>query len=297
MATILITGAGGMLGSTLLPILQQKGHKVKTLSTKKTRNPDNYFWNVENRFIEDNALDGVDVIIHLAGANIGNHRWSKRYRQEIVDSRVASAELLLDTLKLRKQTLHQFILVSAIGYYPDPSSDLLSENSKAGKGFLAKLCNKWEEVAHRFHEIHARVCILRTGPVLSLTGGLLPVVKQSLPFRILPVFGSYKNMLSWIHIQDACGILNFVHEKSIEGTYNAVAPQPCAQIDFLMAIAGNKFCFYPPLPAFALKLFLGERAMLPLSNQNVSSLRLQELGYHFKYHDVRSAVQNLTQQH
>ncbi|MBS3913522.1 MAG: TIGR01777 family oxidoreductase [Bacteroidetes bacterium] len=296
MAVIMVTGATGMLGRQLVQNLRQSGNDVRILTTninKKDEKGAAFLWNVRDHFVQQGALDGVDVIIHLAGSNIGKKRWTAKNRQNIIESRSESADLLRETLEKGGHKIRHFISISATGYYPDPGSKMYTESDLPGEGFLSKVCMEWEKAALRFENPNTKVAIIRMAPVFSATAGLLPTISMTKGIRILPVLGSGKNIWAWIHIQDAVNIFQFILDHHLSGIYNANAPQITSQKEVLHAISGNQWIWHAPVPEFLLKLFLGERSALPLTNQKVSSEKLQKLGFIYQFPEINSAISNL----
>ncbi len=298
MKKILITGATGLIGKSLTPMLRRAGYDIHILTTQKNKCNSTagiFYWNPIQNSMDENAVSGVDIIIHLAGANVGKGRWTKKYKQEILDSRIKSAQLLFSACKSQNVIPKKIISASGIGFYADPTSVILDENSPNGDHFLAKVCKEWEASMLPFTQLNSSVTIFRTGPVLSATDGLLKAFLMSKFLRVIPTTGSAANILSWIHISDLCKMYLFACETDLEGVYNAVAPGYCSQKELVHAIGDalqRKF-IYPNVPGILLKLALGESAALALTNQQVMCDKIIKAGFKFQFADINNATKNL----
>lgn len=296
--TILVTGASGTVGKKLIPLLKTSGYNIRILTTQKGKQDyenNIFYWNPQKNIIDSAAIIDIDFIIHLAGANVGNQRWTANYKKEILESRVQSANMLWEACNNLGKFPEKFISASGTGYYDDPSTELLVESSPNGATFLSEVCSHWEKAALRFEEKNTTVTILRTGPVLSKNDGLLKAFIMALPFRIIPTTGSKNNLLSWIHVNDLCEIYLKACNENMHGIFNACSPNYCTQMELADAIGVvlNRSIFSPNVPAFLLKLGLGERAALALSSQKVSVKKLIKTGFIFQYPDIHSALKNL----
>jgi hypothetical protein len=295
---ILITGASGLIGKRLTEILLQKGHSVTHLgrSAKKGAIP-SFVWDVEQQQMDANALKGIDTIIHLAGAGIADKRWTAQRKKEILESRTHSTELLHKTLKNTANGVKHFISASAIGYYGfDLKGELFDEQSAPGTDYLASVTQQWETSIDKLNELSLRVAKLRIGIVLSQKGGALaPMVIPVKLFAGSPL-ASGKQMLSWIHIDDLCNMfVHLVENESLQGAYNGTGPYAVSNKDFTKAIGKqlNRPVFLPNVPAFLLKLILGEMADLIIFGSNVSSKKIQDRGFQFQYHTLEASLSNL----
>ncbi|MBD3582511.1 TIGR01777 family oxidoreductase [Flavobacterium selenitireducens] len=294
---VLISGATGLIGKQLIARLAAHQVSVHYLTTKRQEiksepHLKGFFWNPAKEFIDEKSLDGVDAIIHLAGANISK-RWTRKYKQEIVESRVLSANLLLKALKENPNSVRQFISASAIGIYKDSLTVYHTENSRETEpSFIGCVVKKWEAAADRFASMGIKVCKVRTGLVLAREGGMLPQVAQPVKFGFGAAFGSGKQWQSWIHINDLVEIYIAALQQGWEGTFNATAPVPVTNQEMVAAIAKalNKPYFMPNLPEWLLKLMLGEMATLLFLSQKVSPERTIEMGYRFQYETIEKAL-------
>jgi uncharacterized protein len=287
--TILITGGTGLIGRHLCRRLDEKGYIVALLSRNKisgSRYPV-FLWNPQTGEADPVAFKGISGIIHLAGAGIGDQRWSERRKKEIIDSRVNSAMALLKEVKQQGIALKTFISSSATGYYGAVTSGrIFTEEDKPSDDFLGTTCRLWEEAADRFSEAGARVVKIRTGIVLSREGGALPKMILPVKFGISTVPGNGKQWLPWIHLQDLCDLyVKVLEDNSLSGAYNAVAPEPVSMKEFMKEAAkALKRPFLPfPVPAFILKTMLGEMASLLTEGSRVSSEKIRKAGFEFRF--------------
>ena len=297
---ILITGATGLVGTHLTNLFQQKGIEVNYLTTsrnkiKKIHGYQGYYWDPEKGEMDHTALDGVNAVIHLAGAGIAN-RWTESYKKEIIDSRVKSAKLLYNTLQNIPHQVGRFISASGIGVYPDSLEKLYSEDDQGvDDSFVGEVVERWESAAMEFIDLGINVSIIRLGMVLAKEGGALPKLQEPTAFNVGAPLGSGKQWQSWIHIEDIAGIFNYVLENDLDGIYNAVAPNPVTNKELVECIAKNmgNSVWLPRIPAVALKLALGEMSHVVLSSQLVSSEKIEKAGYSFKYKNLSKALEDL----
>jgi uncharacterized protein (TIGR01777 family) len=295
MSKVLITGGSGLVGKRLTEILQQKGYEVVHIGREaRSGGPRVFAWNIAESKLDPAAFEGVDHVVHLAGAGVADRPWSASRKQEILDSRVKGTQLLLDAMQWSAKKPKTLLSASAIGYYGDAGMELCTEDSAPGNDFLAGVCQAWEAAAQPAADF-TRLCTLRIGIVLSEKGGALP--KMMLPFRFFAggVLGSGKQMMSWIHLDDLCEMMVFLIEnEACEGTYNAVAPLPVAQYSFMKALGRTlKRPLWMWVPGFVLKLVLGEMAATVLASQFVSNEKIQQAGFRFRYENVYKALHHL----
>ncbi len=295
---ILITGASGLIGQRLTELLLEKGHHVSHLgrNAKKGTVP-SFTWNVERQSIDSEALNNIDTIVHLAGAGIADKRWTEQRKREILDSRTQSTQLLYNTLKHTNHTIKNFISASAIGYYGfDLKGELFTEDSPAGKDFLASVTRQWEESIDQLNMLPLRVAKLRIGIVLSDKGGALVPMVTPIKFFAGSALASGKQMLSWVHIDDLCNMfIHLIEHENLQGAFNGTGPYAVSNEAFTKAIATqlHRPLFLPNVPAFALKLILGEMADLIIYGSDVSSKKIQENGFSFQYKTLEEALANL----
>lgn len=294
---ILITGATGLIGSELVQVLLQNNHHINylTTSTSKIVNEKNYngfYWNPTEGKIDENCLLEVDVIIHLAGATIAK-RWTSEYKQELIESRVLSANLLFNTLKKNPHQVKHFISASGTAIYPDSYSKIYSEDSKEIEdSFLGNLVVKWEQSAAQFNLLNIKTTVVRTGIVFSEKGGALTEIVRPIMYYVGSDFGSGRQLQSWIHLFDLVNLYNFVINNEVQGIVNGVAPTAVTNHDLTALIAKNikRPLFLPNIPQWFMKLILGEMSSLLFTNKNIKPLRAINLGFVFKFDTPAKAL-------
>ncbi|MET0759084.1 MAG: TIGR01777 family oxidoreductase [Flavobacterium sp.] len=297
---VLITGATGLVGNELVSLLLQNGVSIHYLSTskKKIENELNYkgfFWNPEQGLIDENCLMGVDAIIHLAGATISK-RWTKAYKQEIIESRLVSSNLLFKALKNNPHQVKQIVSASGVAIYPNSDTKVYTEDSnEIDDGFLGTVVVKWEESVDKFKLLNIKVCKLRTSLVLSNKGGALMEMVKPIRWGLGAAFGTGKQTQSWIHVHDLAALYLFAVQNAWDGVYNAAAPNPVSNEEFTKAIAVvlKKPLFLPNIPQFLMKFFLGEMHELLFENKKVSSQKAIDSGFIFKYKTIDKALGSL----
>lgn len=290
--TVLITGASGYIGRHLQHKLTEKGYAIRTLTTQKINSnvEDCFYWNPETGDVNKKAFESVDYIIHLAGASIGTHRWTEQRKKLITESRVKSTKLLFSKIKLYKIPLKAFISASATGYYGSVTNDtIFDEESPAADDFLGKVCHDWEMAADKFSNAGIRTVKLRTGVVLSKDAPALKKMLMPIKLGIGSPLGSGRQYMSWIHIEDLCNIyIRAIEDEGFSGAYNAVAPQQITNREMMKTLAKihHKPYWFPPVPAFILKMMLGEMAVIILKGSRVTPKRLIEKGFQFQHSDI-----------
>ena len=297
---VLITGATGLIGNELVSLLLQNGVSIHYLTTskKKIENELNYkgfYWNPEQGIIDENCLMGVDAIIHLAGATISK-RWTNSYKQEIIESRLLSSAVLFKALKNHPNQVKQIVSASGTAIYPNNDKVIYDENlQEIDNSFLGNVVYKWEESADKFKSLGLKVCKLRTGIVLSNKGGALIEMAKPIKMGIGSPFGTGKQIQSWIHIHDIAALYFFAISNDLEGVYNAVAPIPVSNEKLTMTIATvlKKPLFMPNIPKFMMKLLLGEMHELLFENRNLSTQKIIDKGFVFKYKTIEKAIENI----
>ena len=263
---ILITGATGLIGSELVSLLLQNGIAVHYLTTSKSKiksqlNYQGFYWNPSQGMIDENALMGVDAVIHLAGASIAK-RWTDAYKTEILESRILATNTLFKAIKENPNQIKQIVSASGTAIYPDSASVIYSENNTVTEdNFLSNVVVKWEESVDKFQLLHLKVCKLRTGVVFAKNGGALQEMIKPIRFGVGSSFGDGNQISSWIHLQDLAAMYLFALQNSWEGTYNAVAPFPVSNSDLTRSIAQklHRPLWLPAIPKFVMKFILGDR--------------------------------------
>lgn len=301
MKTVLITGGSGLVGTALRHALLTKGYKVIILTRnaagKKSTDVLSYAeWNVEEQQIDKSAIAGADYIIHLAGAGVADKRWTKKRKKEIVNSRIDSSKLIVDNLRLVPNKVKAIISASAIGWYgadpaiPNPHPFI--ESDPADNEFLGDTCKKWEASIDAVEQIGKRLVKLRTGIVLSNKGGALKEFKKPLGFGMAAILGNGKQVISWIHIDDLVEMyIAAIENETIRGVYNAVAPNPVSNKEFILHLARkNKFFIPIHVPSFLLKIVLGEMSIEVLKSATVSCNKIQAVGFVFHHPTLQVAL-------
>lgn len=299
MTTILITGGTGIIGRFLSEKLKEKGYSVAILGRTTQKDPELplYTWDIEKNEIEKEAIEKADYIIHLAGSNIGESKWTAKRKKLIVDSRVKSAQLIFEKLKENTNQVKAFISASAIGYYGTISTDkIFSETDPSANDFLGITCRQWEQSADRFEELGIRVVKIRTGLVLAKHGGALPKMMTPIKLGIGSAIGNGRQYLPWVHIEDLCGIyIKAIEDAQMKGAYNAVAPDYKTNSDFTKTIARvlRKPLWLPNIPAIVMKIIFGEISAILLKGSRVSSEKIINAGYKFRFTKLEGALVNL----
>ncbi|WP_374459008.1 TIGR01777 family oxidoreductase [Chryseobacterium taeanense] len=294
---VLITGASGLIARELSEILK-KDYIVRFL-TREKKNENEFEWNINEKTIDEKAMEGISHIIHLAGANISEKRWTDERKKELISSRVDSADLLLQTLRKKNIRLKSFISASGINYYGTKTTEkIFNENDAPGNDFLSEVVVLWERAADQFKEQHLaeRVVKIRTAVVLSDKEGALKKMLPTIKMGIGSALGSGKQYMPWIHIKDICSIYEFaLQNSSVDGAFNAVAPQHTTNKNLTEKIAEvlDKPLFMPNVPAFVLKFIFGELADALLEGSRASADKIQKVGFDFEFPDLKIALENL----
>ena len=297
MKKIIITGGTGLVGKRLTTFLQEKGYEVNILC-RNPKQPNEYKWNIEANFIDEKVFENAIAIIHLAGAGVADKRWTDERKQEIIDSRVKSTQLLFQYLAKGKHQIQSFISASAVGFYGDRKNELLTEASSNGTGFLAEVCQLWENEVEKIASINIAVSKIRIGIVLSKDGGALPKLDFPIRFGIGAYIGNGKQFVPWIHIDDLCQIFYHLFEhKNQNSTYNACAPDVKTNKEMSKTIAHVLHRPFIPFPApeFVLKTVMGEMATMLLMSNNCTSKKIQQTGFVFQFPTLEKALENIYQ--
>ena len=297
--TFLITGGSGLVGERLSSQLLQRGNTVKHLSrTPRTRDDgvQVFKWDIPDGFVDPAALENVDVVVHLAGAEIMDERWTPARKKVLVDSRVDSLRLLRSAATEVGAEIETLISSSAQGYYEPNQGRALHEEDPAGVGYMGQLCVAWESEALKWEQIGTRIVINRIGLVLAPDGGALELIADPIKKRIGSYFGKGNQTYPWIHIDDLCGIIH--HEtanESVRGAFNAAAPDAVTQREMVKSIATHlgKSVVSFPIPKSALKLAMGERFSVLVDSFHLSPHKIQQSGYTFAYSEIDDALDQL----
>jgi uncharacterized protein (TIGR01777 family) len=293
---ILVTGATGLIGTALISLLTQNKNRVIRLVRKTQLAPGEIGWDPYAQTLDKEPLEGLDAVVHLAGENIADGRWTAGKKLRIRESRIQGTRFLAQSLASLFDPPKVLVSVSAIGYYGDRGEELLDEESDPGKGFLADVCREWEAATAPAVMRGIRVVHPRLGMVLSTAGGAL--ARMLPPFRlgIGGRIGNGQQYMSWITIEDLVGVLDYaIHNGSLHGPVNAVSPNPLTNQDFSIMLGRvlSKPAFLA-LPAFAARIAFGEMAdALLLASARVLPTRLKESGYLFQFPEVEDALRHV----
>ena len=305
MQTVLISGGTGLVGSRLTELLLAKNYKVIVLSRNAntiSTNPMLTYaaWNIEQQTIDATAIEQADFIVHLAGAGVADKRWSDERKVEILNSRTMSSALLVKALQENKHNVKAVVGASAIGWYgADPATHIngFEENDNAALDFLGSICQQWEASIEAVTTLNIRLVKLRTGIVLSPKGGALKEFLNPIKMGIAAILGNGKQMVSWIHIDDLCKqFIYAIENTNLQGSYNAVAPNPVTNKQLTLAIAKKvrgKFFIPIHVPAFVLKIMLGEMSIEVLKSTTVSAKKIEATGFKFSYPTIEPAMNDL----
>jgi uncharacterized protein len=297
MARILIAGGSGLIGRHLTQKLVQKGYETAWLSRRKTSSHPSFLWDHRKELLDPNAIRFAEFIINLSGHNISEGRWTNRRKQEILDSRVQSTRLIHQRVRESGKVLKGYVSASAVGFYGRATMQkILTEDDPPGNDFLAQVCCQWEQAARQFAERQTRVVCLRTGVVLSTRGGMLPKVILPVRLGLAAAFGSGRQFLPWIHLDDLCDMyIRAIENPGMAGSFNAVAPQPATCQEFMQALSKvlRRPLWLPNVPALLLKLVLGEMSTLLLEGSRISAARITASGFTFRFPDLASCLSDL----
>jgi uncharacterized protein len=298
---ILLTGATGVIGTEIITLCLQKHYQVHYLTTdsgkiRSSEGVQGFYWNPQRGEMDMKSMEGIDAIINLAGATIAK-RWTTAYREKILHSRIAALQLLDKAIGALGP--HRKIAVataSAIGIYPDSLTRYYEENSaEIAPSFLGNVVMQWEQAADSLKKRHVSVAKIRTGMVLSRSGGALPTLVKAITCYAGALFGSGDQWRSWIHSEDIARLFLFAVEEQWDGVYNGVAPNPVTQRKLLKETAAilKKPLLLPAIPAGILKLIFGERAYLLCSSQRVSAKKIEKKGFPFHFKTIHTALNDL----
>ncbi len=297
--SVLITGGSGLIGRYLTSALLSEGYKVSHLSRRTVQSGKvmAFRWDPENNILDPSVFEGVDYVIHLAGANIGERRWTLKRKDEILSSRVDSAKLLHHVIINNGIRIKAFISASATGYYGSITSDkIYNENDMPATDFLGTTCRKWEEAADLFGNEGIRTVKIRTAVVLEKNDSALSKLMKPAGVGVLVKMGRGSQYMPWIHIKDLCNIyLKAVKDAEMEGAFNAVSPQHVTNKFFMQTLAEvmKRPLFPLPVPALVLKSILGEMAVVILQGSRISSKKISNSGYAFLFGNLEKALENV----
>lgn len=298
--TVLVTGASGLIGTKLVAELEADGKRVLRAVRRDARNDHEISWDPPNRKIDRDKLegisDGLDAVIHLAGANVAGRRWTNAYKQLLIDSRVDGTTLLAETIASLDRKPRVFACASAIGYYGDRGNEELDETAACGDSFLPELCMQWEHASQPARDAGIRTANMRIGVVLSPEGGGLK--KMLLPFKLGGggILGNGRQFFSWISLDDVVRAIQFVVENEVlAGPVNLVTPNPVTNREFTKTL--GRVLSRPtvlPMPSFAARLMFGDMAdELLLGSARVVPSSLTDAGFSYQYAQLEPALRHL----
>lgn len=294
---VLITGGTGLIGKRLTQMLLEKGYEIAFLSRRKTNIPsvEVFEWDIQKGYIEEGALDNLHFLVHLAGSNVGEGRWTEERKKSILESRTESIRLIARKLKEKQIRSAAFVSASGISYYGQDTGDHINtENTPPGNDFLSHVSIEWEKAADQIAALGIRTVKLRTGIVISKDGGAIPKMALPARFGVGAPLGPGKQWLSWIHLDDMCRLyVEALENDSWHGAYNAVAAPPVTNEALTEAICKvlHRPQWFPNVPAFALKLVFGEMAAVILGGNYVMNERIEkETGFQYRFPDLENAL-------
>ena len=289
---IAVTGASGLIGSALVGFLKSEGHTVQRLVRRAPVSPEEIHWDPKTGYVDIEALRGVDAIIHLAGAGVGDKRWTRKYKAEILNSRLLGTNSIAKAVAEVKPQV--FISASAIGWYGESGNRAVIESDRAGDDFLAAVCREWEGAADLAGS-DVRTVKIRTGLVLDPTGGALGRMLPLFRFGLGGKLGSGKQWWSWITLHDLIRAINFLlHNNSISGPVNLTSPNQVTNQEFTAALARalQRPALFPA-PAIALKIALGGFSSEILGSKKVVPQALTDAGFEWEYPHITTALSAL----
>lgn len=296
---VLITGGTGFVGKCLTAELLKKGYSVSILTRNSKPNTDGisyYIWDVSSQQMEEAAVLNADYIIHLAGENIAEKKWTAKRKEEIRDSRIQSAELIYSVLKKNNKRIEAFVSASGIGFYGAVNGEgICTENTLPANDFIGKTCQEWENAADLMTGLGIRTVKIRTGMVLGKNEGVLkkltPIFKRGLGSAL----GSGKQYMPWIHVHDLCRMyIEAIENKNMSGAYNATINDSTTNLSFTKELASSlgRPLWLPNVPAFLIRLGMGEMSSIVLTGRRVSSDKIKKLGFRFQFKNLKKALKD-----
>ena len=302
-SSVLITGGSGLIGRYLTSVLLSEGFKVSHLSrnTNQFGKVRVFRWDPQKGILDPFVFEGVDYIVNLAGANIGEKRWTSFRKRDIERSRIDSAKLLYKVFSESNIPVKAFISASAVGYYGSVNSEkIFTENDPPADDFLGTVCRKWEEAADLFSSSGTRVVKIRTGVVMEKSDSALSKMMMTAKYGILVQTGNGRQYMPWIHITDLCNIyLKAITDQNMDGAFNAVSPQHVTHKVFVKTLSQvmGKVVFPVPVPGIILRMALGEMADVVLKGSRVSAEKITKSGYTFLNPDLAGALKEVLDIH
>ena len=290
-----------MIGYKLIAELHKRGHTISILSRKARiiENAKVFLWDVDKQEIDLKCMTGVDTIIHLAGENISEKKWTKERKQELIHSRTASAKLLYKAISATNSPIETFISASAVGYYGNRGDEILQENSGSGTGFMATCCKLWEDAVDEGIYLDLRIVKFRIGVILAKGKGALASLEKPIRFFAGAALGSGSQWMPWVHIDDIITMFSdAVDDEHFEGTYNACAPFPVTNATLTKAVARQlKRPVWPfNVPEKVLEMLLGKMSAIVLNSTNTSAQKMLDTGFSFKFTHLDNALSDIYKQ-
>lgn len=295
MAHYIIAGGSGFVGQHLQKLLQGRGHQVSILSTRKQINKSNHiYWDPTVAYIDPDFRCQQGILINLAGAGVADKRWTPQRKEEIRLSRIQSNETLYQAIRGGQLNVQSFVGASAIGFYAADNKPHV-ETDPGDQSFLSQVCQQWEQSSLRMAQLNIPVSIARIGIVMGQEGGALPALTQSFSFGIAGIPSGGNQIYSWIHVEDLCHLLLFLADHRKEGIYNAVAPNPVSLKMLIQSAirASGKKVISIPVPAFLLKLALGEMSIEILKSSSVRADKILDAGFKFEFPEIQPCINDL----
>lgn len=289
----LIAGGSGFVGEHIRRLLVSQYYEVYILSTQPKLSSQSHilYWSPSAKEIELKGQERFDLIVNLAGAGVADKLWTKKRKEELLQSRVLSTQFLRELINEGKLQTEFFIQASAIGIYGDRGHEKMIEESAKGDGYLAYITEQWEDAIHGLTIPYA---IIRIGVVFHPSQGALPKLVMGLRFRFMVIFGHGRQYISWIDVQDLCDMISYIAKNKLQGTYNAVAPQPI-QFIYLLKKYNSKFggvSIPISVPAFLLRWVVGDLSEIFLYSQRVCSRKIEKLGFVFHSASLKDFFKN-----
>ena len=294
---ILITGATGLVGSEIVRLSLAKNYVVHYLTTRKDKivsqeNYNGFYWNPKEQEIDNYCIDGVDAIINLAGASISK-KWTKSHKKAVLESRINTVQLLHRLLSENSHQVKQLVAASALGIYPSSLTKRYDESAEEiSTSFLGEVVGAWEKEVDTISSLGLKVTKIRIGIVLSKNGGALVEMKKPVKVGAGAALGSGKQWQSWIHVYDLANMFLYCFEQQLTGIYNGVASHPISNKELTREIAKqlDKPFIVPNVPAFMMKLMLGEMSTIVLESQYLKNDKIKNNGYEFQFDTIESAL-------
>lgn len=292
---VLVTGSTGLVGKKIVSGLKSGGHQVARLVRGEPKGADEFSWDPDAGKINASAFDGVDAVIHLAGEGIASKRWSAEQKAKIKDSRVKGTLLLSNTIAALQKAPKALVSASAIGFYGDRGSEMLTEASTNGDGFLAEVCREWEGATRAAEAVGVRVVHARLGVVLSREGGALKMMLPPFMMGAGGPLGDGRQYMSWVDVDDAAkAFIYLATEANVSGAVNVVAPNPHTNGEFTKTLAKviSRPAFFP-VPTIGVKVMFGEMGTeLLLASNRVSAEKIVGSGFKFNYPELDGALKH-----